>query len=227
MGFIEMIKAKPKQDPASTNQVDKRVIQSIVTADDLSKEYLDKADMNSLIAAYKHVVYICVNRNSSVMSTNGFRLLSRKTPVSRTVKHRKLSKYYQAWLKAKHTKLITSSDNLVEITEHPFLELMDHVNPFTTYSNFLYQTNTYKDLTGNTFWYVEKNGVGTPTALYVLPSQDVKIKPPSKDFNLPQNLVYLTNNTSFEFTKVDDRFITVVLKNETGIIAQGNIGDLS
>lgn len=183
MNFIDMIKAKPKQTPDTlSDQVDKRVIQSIITADNLSKEYLDKTNMNSLIAAYKHIVFICINKNSSVMSTNGFKLLSRKTPKSRTVKHRKLSKYYTAWLRANHTKLVSSSDNLVEITEHPFLDLMEHVNPFTTYSNFIYQTNTYKDLTGNTFWYIEKNGAGTPTALYVLPTQDVKIKPSSKFF---------------------------------------------
>lgn len=44
---------------------------------------------------------------------------------------------------------------------------------------------------------------------------DVKIKPPPKELSLSKSLAYLNHNTSFEFTKVDDRFITVVLKNDT------------
>jgi HK97 family phage portal protein len=182
MSFINFIKAKPKQSPDSENQVDKRIIQAILSNDDLSKEYLDKADINSLIKAYKHIVYICVNRNSSVMSTTGFKLLSKKKPTGRAVKSVELTKFYKAQLRNRHEKLFANASELVEITEHPFLDLFKHVNPFTTYSNFIYQTNTYKDLAGNTFWYIEKNGVGTPTGLYILPTQDVKIKPSSKFF---------------------------------------------
>jgi len=44
---------------------------------------------------------------------------------------------------------------------------------------------------------------------------DVKIKSPPKELSLSKSLAYLNHNTSFIFTKVDDRFITVLLKNDT------------
>ncbi|MBT4333433.1 MAG: phage portal protein, partial [Candidatus Cloacimonetes bacterium] len=50
------------------------------------------------------------------------------------------------------------------------------------YSEFLYGDNTYMDLLGNSFWYIEKNQVGTPVGLYLLPAQDMKIKPSNKLF---------------------------------------------
>ena len=78
------------------------------------------------------------------MSTTGFKLLSKKKPTSRTVKSVELSKFYKAKLRNRYEKLFANASELVEITEHPFLDLFKHVNPFTTYSNFIYQTNTYK-----------------------------------------------------------------------------------
>lgn len=43
---------------------------------------------------------------------------------------------------------------------------------------------------------------------------NISILPPSENFSLDQTLSYLEKSTPFSFTKVDDRYITVLLKNK-------------
>lgn len=58
---------------------------------------------------------------------------------------------------------------LVEVSEHPILDLLDRFNETTTQSDALYITEAHLDLTGDSFWYLEGGANGQqPTNIYLL-----------------------------------------------------------
>jgi HK97 family phage portal protein len=68
---------------------------------------------------------------------------------------------------------ITKAADVEEIVEHPFLELIKNVNPFSNMSDLLELTVMFMDLTGDAYWYMPRNGAGVPGQLWILPSQYV------------------------------------------------------
>ena len=69
-----------------------------------------------------------------------------------------------------------------ELTEHPFLDLMDHVNPFHTRFWLWAETMTFLELTGNAYWYVPGNRLGAPAEAWVVHSQYMRVVPDRRDF---------------------------------------------
>jgi len=69
-------------------------------------------------------------------------------------------------------KLLTSykkQAELVEIEEHPLLDLLDNANSFLTGLMARQLTQVYLDLAGEAFWLKERNGAGKPVAFWPLP----------------------------------------------------------
>jgi len=58
---------------------------------------------------------------------------------------------------------------LVEIEEHPLLDLLDNANSFLTGLIARQLTQTHLDLIGEAFWLKERNGAGKPVAFWPLP----------------------------------------------------------
>jgi len=69
-----------------------------------------------------------------------------------------------------------------ELTSHPFLDLLDYVNPFHTRFWLWSTTLTFLELTGNAYWYVVRNGLGTPVELWLIHSQFVRVIPDRERF---------------------------------------------
>jgi len=69
-----------------------------------------------------------------------------------------------------------------KITDHPFLELLEHVNPFHTRFHLWSSTITFLELTGNAYWYVPLNGLGAPGEIWLLHSQNVRVIPSRKNY---------------------------------------------
>ncbi len=69
-----------------------------------------------------------------------------------------------------------------ELTEHPFLDLMQQVNPFHTRFWLWAQTMTFLELTGNAYWYVPRNRLGAPAELWLAHSQHVRVVPDRRRF---------------------------------------------
>ena len=53
-----------------------------------------------------------------------------------------------------------------QIFNHPMLDVLQYVNPFTTGYEFKMLTQFYLDLVGNAFWYVVNNRLGRPMELW-------------------------------------------------------------
>lgn len=81
----------------------------------------------------------------------------------------------------KHRKVLlrklTKAGELVEIEEHPLLDLLHNPNPFMTGGGFRRLTAMYVDLVGEGFWMIERDGLGVPARLWPLPPHWVRDVP--------------------------------------------------
>ena len=86
-----------------------------------------------------------------------------------------------------------------ELTDHPFLDLMDRVNPFHTRFWLWAETMTFLELTGNAYWYVPANRLGAPAEAWVAHSQHVRVIPDRRDFI--RGYVYQRNGEQVRFKR--------------------------
>ena len=63
------------------------------------------------------------------------------------------------------------------VEQHPFLDLLDHVNPIHTRWQLLAATAEFLELTGNAYWYVAYDGLRVPREVWPLHSQKMKVIP--------------------------------------------------
>ncbi|MFQ5541956.1 MAG: phage portal protein [Candidatus Binatia bacterium] len=61
------------------------------------------------------------------------------------------------------------SGNLREISDHPLVHILAHANDFTTGLTVRKLTQIYLDLVGEAFWIKERNALGMPVAIWVIP----------------------------------------------------------
>jgi HK97 family phage portal protein len=93
-------------------------------------------------------------------------------------------------------KQVSSSQDIFELTKHPFLDLMWKVNPNQTSSLFENLTVIFMCLTGNCFWRLVKIG-NTTERIWILPTQNFK------DMELQQDEIV---NYIFKSGKEDVKF---------------------
>lgn len=90
-------------------------------------------------------------------------------------------------------------DGVEEVTQHPFLDLMERVNPFHTRFWLWAETLTFLELTGNAYWYVARNGLGTPAELWLAHSQHMRVVPDRRTFI--QGYVYSRGGEEVPFAR--------------------------
>jgi HK97 family phage portal protein len=115
-------------------------------------------DYSSMVANYKSWAYACAWKNA--------------TSVAKC----KVCLYKPTYDNKKEKK------DLVEIEEHPFLDLMKSVNPFSNAFELKTITAMNMDLTGNAYWYLPKGPLGIPEMIWNIPSHWVKIVPSTTNF---------------------------------------------
>lgn len=74
------------------------------------------------------------------------------------------------------------SEELVKIPQHPFLDLIRSVNPFSNTFELMCVTTINLELTGNAYWYMPKGVLGIPEMIWNIPSHWVKIVPSQHEF---------------------------------------------
>lgn len=138
----------------------------LVTGDTLKKDTLTPKDLVNL---NKHWIYACNNRIAQTLAQNQLHLYTSKS---------KSSKMLNASKSAKTTKQIQLSDNeeIVEIINHPFLDLMQNINSSMNYFDFAVMVQNYLGLIGNAYVQIIKGNNGMPVELQPLLSEDVSIQ---------------------------------------------------
>jgi HK97 family phage portal protein len=69
-----------------------------------------------------------------------------------------------------HTK---SAARIQEVVDHPLLTLLKQVNPIHNAFDLWELTTLYQEVHGSSYWYVERDALGVPSEIWVLPAQNV------------------------------------------------------
>jgi len=113
-------------------------------------------NMDEMVANYKSWPYACINRNAfSIAKTD-------------------LYIYKETQNK--------QGEELEQIFQHPFLELLKNVNPFFNKFELWTITSIYLELTGNAYWWIPKSMLGIPEVIWSIPANWVKIVPSEQKF---------------------------------------------
>ena len=146
-----------------------------------NRQWAKNADIASLLNAYRSWVYVAASRNSSTFAETPLKLYAAK-PTSGTkiiAPHRNIISKKQDYLFKTFGDLqcVRKGVELVEITEHPFINLLSSVNPFMNKTDLLEISDLYQELTGDCYWYLVPGALGIPQEIWPLPPDRVRIVP--------------------------------------------------
>lgn len=130
-----------------------------------------------LIKAYEDCTYACVSLIAANICIVPIRLYVRTPTGTRKPKCATVpveSKCFEA------VRRKAMGTDVQEVIDHPILDLLNKCNAYHNHLDLSELTQIYLDLTGNSFWYMQKNLHGIPEQLYLLPSQNVY---PERDEN--------------------------------------------
>ena len=174
------------------------------------KVWANPQDQTSLLKAYRSWVYICVSRNGATFAATPLRLFVAKP--TRTTKllaptkpiTLKKAKYFQSNPRIASLPQVVKADVIEEITEHPAIDMMHRVNPFMNQTDLLELTDIYEELTGNAYWYVIKNAMGTPEQIWPLPPNRMEIIPDRETFikEYRFHTTFQSRGTPFELDEI-------------------------
>ena len=74
------------------------------------------------------------------------------------------------------------AENVVEIVEHPLIDLLENMNSFNNNFESFELTSMYLDMIGDAYWWIRKNELGVPYEIWVLQGQYMKIVPAKRAF---------------------------------------------
>jgi len=121
-------------------------------------------------------VYACNNKISMSVATIPLHLYynNKQSKNIEWTKNHKLNKKELTHLKDTIPYInIKQSEDIVEIQEHPFLDLLKNINKDQNYTDFTYLLQSYLGLIGNAYILVIKGSTGLPLELRILQSENV------------------------------------------------------
>ena len=149
----------------------------------MSKSTQEQAAALRLLSGY---VYSAVMMNARSIAAQPLRLYaSLDARGAKQFPTKSVSKSVQRYLKgdgsmrpAKSAMLGSNTGgDVVEIYDHPILDLLNKVSPFYDGYNFNILRKTFLQVTGNEYLHPIMGPMGYPVEIWVMPSQYVKIKP--------------------------------------------------
>lgn len=111
-------------------------------------------DFNLMIKNYKSWAYACANKNGFSVAKCKLRLYTGDP----------------------------EGDNYTEVKKHPFIDLINSVNPFSNKFELISLTQIYLELTGNAYWWIPRNDLRIPYMIWSIPSHWMSIVPSKNHF---------------------------------------------
>lgn len=144
-------------------------------------------DQAGYVERFSHWAAVCARFNATAVSSVPLRLYAaRGNGQAKARRGRELKTHEKDYLRTVKTvrdlPTFKSAVEVEEIVEHPFHDLWNQPNEWSTGSDLLYLTQIFMDLCGNGYWNIEDGPLGVPSGIYVLPSQWVTIVPDQKMF---------------------------------------------
>lgn len=165
-----------KANPAGVNVSDFRA----------NRPYRPPDKLKELVKRYTGWVYACAHLNAINCAQTPLRVYFAKESNSTQIKvpHRKLSKARRQYIERSPStqQFVRKAVDVEEICEHPFLDLMNSVNPFFNQFDLLETLFMFMDLTGNEFWLLKNNPLGVPSEIWPLFPQFMSIIPDKQTF---------------------------------------------
>ena len=145
-------------------------------------------DPRSQIRAFKTTVYSCVNLRSNAfmdVRLGVYIARQRKSKALKLTVTKPIPKARKDWMyrKALPGSALSKADDIEEVVEHPLVDVLRNVNGFLNAPDLKYLTNADMDLTGTCFWCLIRNRLGTPIAIWIIPSEYMTIKPTKSPTN--------------------------------------------
>lgn len=151
----------------------------------LGEGKMQPTDFDRQVKAYRDTVFSCVNINATAMAGVPLKLYVAKGSKAKTFKlteTKRVSKQQKDYLfsEASLQPYLRKAVDVEEVVEHPFFDLLRNVNGFNNQFDLKELTTIFLELTGNGYWYLPKNGLGTPAEIWVLYSQWMQVIPDPK-----------------------------------------------
>src|SRR5260221_6899706 len=135
---------------------------------------------NELMAELKNTAWACASINAAVCASHPPQLyvatqVGQAAPQCLTgALHPRHEKQLRAnkRLPAKHRKAM----HIQQVTDHPLLDLLQQVNPVHNSFDLWELTTLYQEVHGSAYWYCDIGPLGTPRAIWILPTQNVTPK---------------------------------------------------
>jgi len=170
---------------ARDTNIDDRVGGAYISRWQSGKSLFTDGDYQAQIDNATKWVYKSVQLISAAVASTPLRLYTTKSSNQKLlVKHIPIRLEDKRWItqNRKAQNADREGMQIVEITEHPFFDLMRNVNPFMNEYDMSSLSTQYEQYTGNSYWYVVRNNLGTPERLWVLPSQRMEVIPSTTNF---------------------------------------------
>lgn len=132
-----------------------------------------------LVRQYKGWVYVGVFKNAVCVAKYPLKLyaVKRKSTTKIISKHIAVEDSFKDYMsKSAHLRgYLTNSDDVVEVLDHPVLDLLTTVNPQQNRFDLFSKTIMFLDLTGNSYWYLVYNKLGLPEQIWPLSPVNMKV----------------------------------------------------
>lgn len=147
----------------------------------------DKRDIAKWFTSW---AYVCAVTNANARAAIPTELMvaaDTKGKAYKTITTRKVNKAKRKYLDSLSTlrPWLIKAEDVEEVTDHPYIELMQRPNPYLSEADLKYLTSLFMDLCGEAYWYIGvKDKLGVPRQIWVIPAQYIKPIPGKtlKDF---------------------------------------------
>jgi HK97 family phage portal protein len=176
MAFFKSTPIETKAMPSNSDLYNNSF--RLVTGADTIKNYAP-ADLLKFNRSY---IYACNNKTAVTLASSPIKLYYKNTTSKQLkVKHSKIDKKQLDFIrKTTNNITIKQAEDIVEIEQHPFIDLINKINPRMNYVDFASLVQSYLGLIGNCFVLIEYTN-GVPSALYPLLSENVTVLKKSTD----------------------------------------------
>jgi HK97 family phage portal protein len=136
-------------------------------------------DNYELINSYKSWVYVCASKNAQAVAKVPLKLFVAKKNASQKllVQTKSVDRREENRLRSISglDHFMRKATKIEEVTEHPFFDLIQSVNPMINRFDLWELTELFLEMTGNAYWYVVKNAMDVPTMIWPIPTQGMYV----------------------------------------------------
>jgi len=172
-----------------------RVISGLTGSNKMIGQFMGRkeiSDKNEALNLYSSWVYTAANRNANAVASAKLNLYATRSTgelragrkyghsIGKTVDAETFKR-----LKASNSMndRLAGADEVEHIIDHPYLDMMQNVNPHKNAFETMQALSLNIDLGGDNYWYIDRSGLnGTPIEFWTLRQDYVTVVPDSKDF---------------------------------------------